>query len=264
MQRKRIVKGKIRGRVKGNAVSLITHSLLLGNLVMFSHLAQAAGWSITSTAQQATLVELFTSQGCSSCPPADGWLAKFKDHPLLFKQIVPVAYHVTYWDYLGWQDPFGQPAHDQRHRQQAAAVDAGVYTPGVFLQGQEWRGWRRHSSGQTPNPAQQTGILSAAADGEPVVITYKPAVGQQAKTLFAHLTYLRMSRSTEVSSGENRGRELQHNFIAGEVVSGAMEPVEGQWQTTIRSQIPNNAQAVAFWVTDSKGVHLQASGGYLH
>src|SRR6476646_4780454 len=56
--------------------------------------------------QRIHLIELFTSQGCSSCPPAEAWLSKLKSEPRLWKDFVPIAFHVDYWDRLGWRDPF--------------------------------------------------------------------------------------------------------------------------------------------------------------
>ena len=55
---------------------------------------------------RAHLIELFTSEGCSSCPPAESWLSKLKNEPGLWKNFVPLAFHVDYWDHLGWKDPF--------------------------------------------------------------------------------------------------------------------------------------------------------------
>ena len=69
---------------------------------------------LESSARQVSLVELYTSEGCSSCPPADGWLANFSGSDRLWREIVPVAYHVTYWNYLGWEDRLALPAFDRR------------------------------------------------------------------------------------------------------------------------------------------------------
>ena len=60
------------------------------------------------------LIELYTSEGCSSCPPADRWLAQFVDHPKLWQQIIPIAFHVDYWNYLGWHDRFSLKQHSRR------------------------------------------------------------------------------------------------------------------------------------------------------
>ena len=88
--------------------------------------------------QPAQVIELFTSEGCSSCPPADKYLSTFEESERLWKEIIPVAYHVDYWDYLGWKDTLGSPAHSKRQRAYAARRgDRSVYTPQIVVNGNE-------------------------------------------------------------------------------------------------------------------------------
>lgn len=88
----------------------------------------------------ARLAELYTSEGCSSCPPADRWLGRFFGHPELFRSIVPVASHVDYWDDLGWPERFADPAYGERQRRLTESGRAeSVYTPGVFVNGFDGR-----------------------------------------------------------------------------------------------------------------------------
>ena len=88
------------------------------------------------------LVELFTSEGCSSCPPADAWISQLKESPDLWKKIVPVAFHVDYWNNLGWRDRFAKPEFTARQRRYVAAWGGdSVYTPGFVVNGKEWRDW---------------------------------------------------------------------------------------------------------------------------
>ena len=86
---------------------------------------------------QSALLELYTSEGCSSCPPAENWLSRLKTSPRLWREFVPVAFHVDYWDYLGWRDPWG--AKEFSNRQRAYAKTWGsetIYTPELRL---EWK-----------------------------------------------------------------------------------------------------------------------------
>src|ERR1700676_1589940 len=113
-------------------------------------LALAAGGSFLTTSfggeisfeskpARTHLLELFTSEGCSSCPPAEAWLGKLKSDDRLWKDFVPIAFHVDYWDGLGWKDRFAQP--EWTRRQNSYAVRWGgssVYTPGFVLDGREW------------------------------------------------------------------------------------------------------------------------------
>jgi hypothetical protein len=100
--------------------------------------------TFTSPVQQSTLLELYTSEGCSSCPPADRWLSTLKDDPGLWKEIIPVAFHVDYWDYLGWKDAFSKAEYTQRQRNYARWNNLRtIYTPGFLQNGKELRGWNR-------------------------------------------------------------------------------------------------------------------------
>src|SRR5205809_201633 len=67
--------------------------------------SRVAGQTFESGPARVHVIELFTSQGCSSCPPAEAWLSKLKNEPRLWKDFMPIAFHVDYWDRLGWRDP---------------------------------------------------------------------------------------------------------------------------------------------------------------
>src|SRR6059036_376240 len=87
-----------------------------------------------SGSQRAHVIELFTSQGCSSCPPAEAWLSKLKAEPGLWKDFLPLAFHVDYWDRLGWRDPFAAKEWTARQYQYSANwKKESVYTPGFVL-----------------------------------------------------------------------------------------------------------------------------------
>jgi hypothetical protein len=92
-----------------------------------------------SPPQAVPLIELFTSEGCHSCPPADAWLSSLKGSAGLWTQYVPVTFHVTYWDGLGWRDRFAQQQFDALQAVRAAHAGTSVYTPGVFVAGKTLR-----------------------------------------------------------------------------------------------------------------------------
>ncbi|MBV9391233.1 MAG: DUF1223 domain-containing protein, partial [Verrucomicrobia bacterium] len=88
------------------------------------------------------LVELFTSEGCSSCPPAEAWLNHLTNDARLWRKVVPVSFHVDYWDSLGWKDPLAKKQFTIRQQQYAEAWRiSSVYTPGFAINGEEWKGW---------------------------------------------------------------------------------------------------------------------------
>ena len=110
-------------------------------------LAQQPGSTLLATTfesgeTQSTLIELFTSEGCSSCPPAEKWLSALKSNQDLWKKIVPVAFHVDYWDRLGWRDRFAKREFTSRQQRYAAGWGGdSIYTPAFVVNGKEWRSW---------------------------------------------------------------------------------------------------------------------------
>jgi hypothetical protein len=105
--------------------------------LLFANMALAVDFS--SGAIQTKVIELYTSEGCSSCPLADKWLSKLKDEPTLFKDIIPLAFHVDYWDQLGWKDRWAQVAFSNRQRKLVAqGILSQVYKPAVVVVSQEW------------------------------------------------------------------------------------------------------------------------------
>jgi len=114
-----------------------------------------------SAARRVALIELYTSEGCNSCPPADRWLSSLQARGFNADRMVPLAFHVDYWDYLGWRDRFAQAGFSVRQRAQAGRGGArSVYTPQLLLNGADLRqsfgtrdcrnGWRKQTAGPQP------------------------------------------------------------------------------------------------------------------
>ena len=103
--------------------------------------AHGAACIARSGPQTTALVELYTSEGCSSCPPADRWLSALGERQGL-ERVVPLALHVDYWDYIGWKDPYAKREFSQRQRRLSQLQRASfVYTPQVLLQGRDFPAW---------------------------------------------------------------------------------------------------------------------------
>src|SRR5712671_5590397 len=116
-----------------------------------------------SGATQTGLLELYTSEGCSSCPPAELWLSRLKESPKLWKDFVPVAFHVDYWDYLGWRDPWANKSFSERQHAYARAWRSdSVYTPGFVLNGKEWRAWSKQKDGPK-SAGVKAGVLTVSS-----------------------------------------------------------------------------------------------------
>ena len=103
--------------------------------IFFSGLSFAAA-VFQSGPLRVNVLELYTSEGCSSCPPADRWLSGLKQDDRLWREIIPIAFHVDYWNYIGWQDRFSSPVYSERQRHYARNKGLStVYTPGFLLNG---------------------------------------------------------------------------------------------------------------------------------
>src|SRR6266581_5068954 len=105
------------------SIGALAMALLIGssNLLAEQPGSSPPATTFESGEARTMLVELFTSEGCSSCPPADAWISQLKESPDLWKKIVPVAFHVDYWNNLGWRDRFAKPEFTARQRRYVAA-----------------------------------------------------------------------------------------------------------------------------------------------
>ena len=245
-------------------MSRVLGALLALTLLPSTALAAAqGGWSCSSGEQQAALVELYTSQGCSSCPPADRWLSAAKQREDLWTAVVPVAWHVTYWDYIGWRDPFGDRSNDRRQREMARDARAQVYTPGMFLNRGEFRRWYRLPPGAAENAPRSVGTLAAMEEEGIVTVVFTPAPGVALRKPRLELVYLRSGQHTAVKAGENHGRELTNDFVAGKIHRAELSKDGQSWQATLSAAPTADSNAVALWITERDGTLVQATGGWL-
>lgn len=222
------------------------------------------GIQFSSGVERVPLIELYTSEGCSSCPPADRWLSELHHDPDLWTAFTPVGFHVDYWDYLGWRDRFAKAEYSQRQRQIAAGASV-VYTPGMFRDGREWRAWRRNADSRISNPPD-VGRLNALVDGEKIMVSFMP-VAAVAGPLIAQVAVLGMNLSTEVRAGENRGKTLRHDFVVLALTRATLRPGDQSLQATLRLPDTSNVagdRALAVWVSaPGEPAPLQSTGGFL-
>ncbi|MEM8564184.1 MAG: DUF1223 domain-containing protein [Pseudomonadota bacterium] len=212
---------------------------------------------------QATVLELYTSEGCSSCPPADRWFATLVEHPQLWRGLIPVAFHVDYWNYLGWEDRFASSAYSQRQRAYyRQGSTQGVYTPGMMAAGREWHNWRRLQD--APISSEEVGVLELRDNGLVFSARFIPSHPQPRSELQLHVAVLGFGLKTPVERGENRGRDLSHDFV---VLSHNVYSDSGlQWTGDIPiSQYEGEAERLALvaWVGDRQRLGpIQATGGW--
>lgn len=203
----------------------------------------------------AQLVELYTSEGCSSCPPADKFLSTFQKSANLWSGVIPMAFHVDYWDYLGWKDVFSHPSFSQRQRlYQAYGGTSSVYTPGFVVDGKEWRGFFSRSP-LPPSSSRAAGALKLHYDNGSFSLNYSDP-GKYT----AHLVLLSSNQETNVLRGENRGEKLHHDFV---VRSKTQQNGSTSWQFEFK-QIPKNVDAVAVWLTKNDfSAPIQTVAGWM-
>ena len=217
--------------------------------------AQAGDRVFESGSERTHLIELFTSEGCSSCPPAEAWLSKLKAEPRLWKDFVPLAFHVDYWDRLGWRDPFAAKEWTARQYQYSANWKSeSVYTPGFVLDGRELL------ERAVPAPSnEKPGVLKLALVNQKIVTQFVP-VGSGTKDADLHVAMLGFDLNTKVTAGENSGRRLRQDFVVLSLMSEKMS--DGKAEIALNPD--SRAGAIAAWVTAPNQLEpLQAVGGWL-
>ncbi len=240
-----------------------------GLLASCAPIRSAEPFQFVSGETRTALLELYTSEGCSSCPPAEGWFSRLRRSPGLWKDFVPVAFHVDYWDDLGWKDPFATEAYSKRQKDYASQWHGtSVYTPAFVLAGREWRGWARRD--ELPPPSKRlAGVLSAISqDGWQWNLRFAPSPEKVLPSCQFHAAFLGFDRISAVKSGENSGRSLQHDFVVLELVGAAATKAGNSFQATLSLKANRRASpgrtALAAWVTRHDTLEpLQAVGGWL-
>ncbi|MBC8058798.1 MAG: DUF1223 domain-containing protein [Rhizobiales bacterium] len=185
------------------------------------------------------VVELYTSEGCNSCPPADKWLSRLKADP----SVVALAFHVDYWDRLGWKDRFGSAAFTQRQAEQQRSSGARFsYTPQVILNGVDRPDWPRASVIAGPVPANPV-EAQLAREGDRVTATIK-AAGSSPVRLAAYWAVTEQGHLSAVKAGENQGATLAHDYVVRDyrpVAAWSSKP-DGS-PTTLQFQLAGAADA---------------------
>jgi hypothetical protein len=209
---------------------------------------------------QTNLIELYTSQGCSSCPPADKKMIELINSDDLWTKYVPLAFHVDYWDYIGWKDVYAKPAHTQRQRIHKFQSNlSSVYTPGFVINGSEWRGYYNYKN-SFPESTKNPGILSAQLDRNKLTINFN----HTDKQLMFNYAVLGLGLENAIKKGENTGKVLKHQFVVlhhDSVIDNSPAIIHG----INLSKFNSKKLALAIWVSDPDSlIPIQATGGYLN
>lgn len=251
-------------------------TLLFAALALSLGAVQAAQCSAQSTRTTTALVELYTSEGCDSCPPADRWLSSLGPRGFAPDRVVPIALHVDYWDYIGWKDPYARHAHTARQRKMARLARAAmVYTPQVLLQGQDFRHW--HDGG---NPGGAFSREVAKINAKPAKARISLSLNTSRKDAFEVEAAAELSGAStgsdaalflgayenklvsEVKAGENRGKSLPHDYVVLQW-AGPLEFIAGKLAgrhvlPLLPKAVPAHSGVVAFVQNRATGEVLQA------
>jgi hypothetical protein len=218
---------------------------------------QAATCNTSSGDTRARLLELYTSEGCSSCPPADRWLSQLTER----RDLVPLAFHVDYWDRLGWKDPLAQAAFSQRQRARNSGL-GWVYTPQVMLDGADLRDWSRGLSAASREPAQVALDMRLSTAARQIDVTVAPhfAAATSARGAQLYLALTESKLTSNVAAGENASRTLRHDHVVRKLVGPFDAQITNHRFTLSAEWKPDHLAVVAF-VLDRSGHTLQALAG---
>jgi len=243
---------------------------ICASIVSFS--ATAGQCSAQSGARTAVLVELYTSEGCDSCPPADRWLSSLQSQGYAPDKVVPLALHVDYWDYIGWKDPYAKREFATRQRKLAELKRAKIiYTPQVVLQGQDFRRWGTSDFAAAVEklnrqpPRARIALTLDAMGRTSVEVTLEAELlsAAERKDAALYLAAFENKLSSHVAAGENRGKTLPHDYVVREWVGpiefGADLKISGKRTLPLLPNAnPRQSGAAAFVQNRSTGDVLQA------
>lgn len=251
---------------------LFTSLFLLPALVAS---AEASACEVKSLPHRVALLELYTSEGCSSCPPADAWLSELSSKGVEADKLVPLSLHVDYWNYIGWRDPYSSSQYTARQREVAKRNRLRtIYTPQMVLNGLDYRSWRRQDirsklKGINALPAAANLGLSwseqLAGSNRSLVIKLQAQLNppHAASQPVVNLAVFENRVVSHVNAGENDGRTLEHDYVVRRLFkypfSDGRDAFERQLSLPMDKEWKRDRLGLALFVQDNhSGEILQA------
>jgi hypothetical protein len=188
-------------------------------------------------------------------------MASLLENEALWKNVVPVSFHVDYWNYLGWKDAYSSPVFTKRQHAYASEWNTTtVYTPEFVLDGREWRDRGLPLKKAAGSPGR---LVVEQTSSSEYRISFHPEAGFTGGE--AHLALLGFDLKSNVRSGENAGREFIHQFVVLDLTQSALAKEGAEWTAILRIPAkPPGRFALASWITPSgTNAPLQATGGWL-
>ncbi len=255
---------------------LVLGSGLVGSWVAFSGSDMAASEIVSAESNSATatdkkrlvLVELFTSEGCSSCPPADRVLTTLENDQLVPNaNVVTLAFHVDYWNYLGWKDRFSSSAFSKRQEEYARRFrNNSSYTPQIVVDGTaEFVGSNRAKANEVigKSAAEAKATIDLALNANKLTVTTSDLGKHSEATVY--LAVAESKLFTNVAGGENRGEKLEHTSVVRDLIKiGKIKSSEGFFRG--EADIPVNSEwksenvKYVVFVQENEGTKVLAVG----
>jgi len=215
-------------------------------IAVMAALGAVATAANAAAVQRPAVVELYTSQGCSSCPPADALLGELSAR----SDVLALAFHVDYWDELGWRDRFGLPQSVQRQSQYARRLGlASVYTPQMVIDGRiDVLGSDRRRVAELLAKPRSGVAIDALVQGHELLVRFEEAPGTPPCDVFI-VSFL-PEAVTAVGRGENAGRALREfNVVRSVRALGTWNATAAQWRVALDT-LPADARSVAVLVQE--------------
>lgn len=244
-------------------------------LPILTAFAETPDCEAKSQPHRVALLELYTSEGCSSCPPADKWLSKLAGKGIDADKLVPLSLHVDYWNYIGWRDPYSSSQYTARQRKVARHNRLrSIYTPQMVLNGRDYRAWRRQ---EITSKLNETNSLPAAANLN-LAWSEQQSGSDQSLSIKLHaklnpphataqpvvnLVIFENNLISHVNAGENDGRSLKHDYVVRRLLkypfAVGREHVERQISIPINNDWNRQQLGLALFVQDAQsGEIMQA------
>ncbi len=237
-------------------------------LILFFFALPVATFANTfrSGEQKLQMLELFSSEGCSSCPPAEKQLYGLRSHSDLWKKFIALNFHVDYWNQLGWTDRFSRDQFTKRQNDYASLWGTSkIYTPEFVLDGKE--AGSSFKIFPIPNRTEKNGEITLTSSVQKKVEAEYRRLGSLSDDKFkVYLAVLGNGLESKVNSGENKGELLKHNFVVlallekEMIFSKKMEKSTLQFDWPKLQETPPSLSVVA-WVIDEKSNQLQQAAG---
>ena len=235
--------------------------LMMGAMVLFDPSNPGKSHASNSFA----LVELFTSEGCSTCPPADELLARIRKE---YKSNVYVlGFHVDYWNSLGWKDQFSDPSYSKRQQEYAGVFHlSSIYTPQIIVNGKsQFVGSDEHQLRKTLDEELKS------SSGSPLVLSANVSAKKEVQVhyhidslheQFLHVALIQFHASTQVKKGENQGKQLQHVNLVRDFKSLIIDrgkPSRGTVVFSIPSELSTSDCGIIGYLQEKQTLQVRAA-----